>query len=692
MNDEIPIQQVLQNILETQGFERLDAYTDQQVWQTMSEEERNLLCHAFACAGEVELKAQKSDSSVASARKFFQFASSVSSSNAMVWYRRARAFMGQSQQGLLEEASLCFDKAVTIDPTFFEAWYAWANLLMFLGSLAGDVTYFEMAEEKFKAARKLIEKEPLENHSTFFWHYGLAWFTIAGASGEAYDYHMAIQFFKMARGTGLANNDFLNIFGNTYMSLFLLTNNQEMLFEAIELYLHSLDIDENCEDSPQEIAARYCNLGRCYEYLFDTYHEPSFFAQAQACFSSAVQSNSACSNSWSSWGNLLLLAAKLWQDVTFLEESVKKFTRATEFAHDNPLLLSRFAEGYSHLGSHEENLLYLQEAKELAKQALELAPDMPECWCASACVSYHLGRYFSDEAYLHEASKAAEQGLVICPLYGGLWYALGLSQFALGEMNDDAKRMEDSLSNFLKASSSDVGKIGSFWHDWGYAALSVAEMTQDLKLAQEAADKLEQAIIMQEIANPNWLVSYATALDLLGDLTDEEYFYDKAIEILTHVIQIDQENNAARYQLALSLNYLGELTSDLSSYEKAIECLRQILEDDPEDEQVWHDVGLAFIAMAELSKTAADQSLKKMYYDDALQNLLVAAQLGNEHVFYYIACLHSLKGDLSQAIQYFEKAFESKTLPPVEEVLEDDWLEALRSTTYFERFLKRLTK
>jgi hypothetical protein len=64
--------------------------------------------------------------------------------------------------------------------------------------------------------------------------------------------------------------------------------------------------------------------------------------------------------------------------------------------------------------------------------------------------------------------------------------------------------------------------------------------------------------------------------------------------------------------------------------------------------------------------------------------------LGNQFVYYHLACLCTFQGEYEEAVDFLEKAFESELLPPIEEILEDEWLEPLVSTPYFQQFLERL--
>jgi hypothetical protein len=70
--------------------------------------------------------------------------------------------------------------------------------------------------------------------------------------------------------------------------------------------------------------------------------------------------------------------------------------------------------------------------------------------------------------------------------------------------------------------------------------------------------------------------------------------------------------------------------------------------------------------------------------------MMQAAKLGNIHAFYHLACLYSLLGDYCKSIYFLKKAEVFEALPTTDELLEDDWLEKVRKTKYFEEFLSYL--
>lgn len=688
MTEDSPIAKTLNDILQTQSFERLGKFADHEVWNTLSQDERKLLATLFVMAGESELKAINAQDPVNAAKKSFNMASTLSPDDAMIWYRRAIAFSTHDAQSLLEESSLCLEKAVLLDDSYFDAWYAWGNVLMRRAVQVGEANLFGQAEEKFQKAELLLQNP--ERSAEFYWHFGLTYFMMGRQSGEAFDLHRAILCYRKAKDQNLLHYDFYNDYANALVELSLLINCQEMMFEAIELYLYSLDAEDSPNEKAREMAVRYCNLGACYQYLFEFHHEETFFKQAQECFLQATELQPQFGNAWAFWGYLLLYAAKLWQDAQYLEGCLDKLSRLSDFASDKPLLLARMAEAFAFYGSHEEDLKFLTDAEEIAETAVQQGAEVPYTWASLALVNLELGRYFGEEMYFQEAIDKAERGIALNLKIGMCWHVLAVAKFSLGESRNDLQLMEEACVAFNFASKTDVGRFGYMWNDWGIALLNLADSTHEKKHVQDAIEKFEQGILLHEHVNPSWLVNYGSALDFWGDVSDDESYYEKAVEVLNHAINLDPQNVQARYHLGLAYCHQGELNNDLHMLQKGIEQLQTVLHEDIEDDTAWNDLGTAFLHVAELTQDPIDIEVKQSLYELAEQHFLQALSLGSQHVYYNLACLYSLQENVPDAFHYLVKAYENHALPSLADLMEDRWLEHLRATGHFQQFLSRV--
>ncbi|MEN9654944.1 MAG: hypothetical protein RL235_1056, partial [Chlamydiota bacterium] len=64
--------------------------------------------------------------------------------------------------------------------------------------------------------------------------------------------------------------------------------------------------------------------------------------------------------------------------------------------------------------------------------------------------------------------------------------------------------------------------------------------------------------------------------------------------------------------------------------------------------------------------------------------------LGASGAYYQLACLYSILGRTDEAMSFIYKALDARALPPMEEFMDDEWLDNLRLTEPFNRFVQAL--
>ena len=99
------------------------------------------------------------------------------------------------------------------------------------------------------------------------------------------------------------------------------------------------------------------------------------------------------------------------------------------------------------------------------------------------------------------------------------------------------------------------------------------------------------------------------------------------------------------------------------------------------------DWALTLINLSQITSSTED---REQLWKEAEYKLIQSAKLGNTEVFYHLACLYSLMMHFEKSIYHLERAEQFDALPPLDEVLEDDWLENLRQTEVFRSFINHL--
>lgn len=347
------------------------------------------------------------------------------------------------------------------------------------------------------------------------------------------------------------------------------------------------------------------------------------------------------------------------------------------------------------LGANTENLELLHEAKRKISSGLEVLADNAYAWYVYGVCLCELGRYFSAEEYYVQAIEKFQQGLNLKSTHSLLLQGMASAYFSIGDMNGDAAAIETSVGFCKKVHDTGEKLFPQFLNDWGIALMKLGEMTNEQSHIEAAAEKFELAInnrldCSEEQVDIEWLYNYGCAMDFLGDFHEEAIYYEKAIEVLSHILKLDPEYTHARYNLALALFHLGELEDDIDSFHKAIELFQELVQNDPEDEIAWNDYGLTLLNLAVMTNDAVQSVKSQKYFEQAESRLQQAVALGNVHAFYNLACLYALSENLLAAIHYIERAESCEALPPVEDVMHDEWLESLRYEPAFRQLISRL--
>lgn len=686
MDKDIPISKKLQKILENESFEALGNFSNSQEWKDLQDDERILLGKLFIKKGELELK--NGDPAF---QNSFALAETAAPSNVTILYLKGKVFAAQTQNArCLASAIEAFELAISLQPHFFEAYLLWGETLIQCGMFHQNPQYFQKAQHKFQEAFAFLEHQPAEIESRFFWKWGLSWHLMGMTSEEPFDFHQAIQKYRQAQQLGQCNADFWQDFAEALVELSELVKQFDLCKEAVDYYHLAVSEDHENYD-------RWFRLASCHEKLYDINGHLQHFELALAAFDVAVRSEEPNFYLWVRWGKLYLNASKLQKNNEYAVASIEKFEKACELDPDHPVLLGLWGEAEMIYGMYVENLELLRSAEQKIMRSINQIPENPHIWALYGTCLTEIGRYFADESYYVKAVEKFQHGLSLDGQDPLLWYGLALAYLSLGEYWGDSQQVENAICCYQKVYDFGGQHFSQFWNDWGLSLMKLAELTNNKTYLEAAIQKFEHVVNVQNggLLHNNyeaeWLYNYGCALDFLGDFTENATYYEKAATLLTKALQIDPNYTHARYNLAATLSHLGEATSDLEILQNAVEHFNVILSLDPEDEMAWNDCGLALLNIAELVHESTRPDRSKVYYDETEQKFMHALALGCTHAFYNLACLHSLLQNYSMAMHYLERAEMAGTLPALDDMLHDEWLENLVETPSFRQFISQIS-
>lgn len=684
-NKSTEILKKFENILDTNDFTQLIPYTEPASWNQMSDDERELLALLFIKQGQQQLR--QGDSKVLES---FDRASKLAPHSPLIFFQQAIAFASEEHNiHCLVAASKALEKTLELDPSLVQAWYGWGNVLLNIGVFYDDPSYFYQTNEKFAEVERLSQAGSTPLPDEFYWHWGLCWYKIGKISGEAVDFITALEKLRLAVPTELSKGQFCNDFGNVLIEIAFLFDRNELFTEAVEYY------KAGANQFPDHYEG-WMNLACTYQRLHNIHQTEEYFHEADLCFEKAVSINPNDYNSWLHWGELFANAGKFDSDIERIYASFDKFERANLCDPNNPTALARWGEAQMLAASYSENFDLFREAEIKISTALEANPEAPALWYLYGTCLYELGRYFGDIEYFIRATEKFKHGLTLNDSQVLLHHGLALTYTAIGETTAQSSMYEDAIRHFTIINELNQKVPSSLWNDWGVALMKLGELVHDKKYIESAAEKFERAVTnasnssLADDVEIEWLYNYGCALDFLGDFHEEPSYYERAVQVLSQVLQIDPQYTHARYNLALALSHLGELNSDVDCFHKAIDLFEVLLQNDGEDEMAWNDWGVTLLNLAFLTSDVSDPESCQKIYEDAERKLLHAVALGNVQAFYNLACLYALSNNTSAAMHYLEKGEHCHALPPIENIMHDEWLENLRHLQSFRLFISRL--
>jgi tetratricopeptide (TPR) repeat protein len=681
-------------IMSSQAFDRLEEFCNPLVWTALSAAETNQLASLFVLRAEAEVA--RGDESAA-ADSFLLAAQLDPRGIAKTLYLRAMKAISETHfTGYASLACQVFEISLDKYPDCFDSWYLWAILLTHLGRFCADPQYFQQANERFQIAltfRPPIENQAIDNQQ-FYWQWGLCDASNGELYGEAQDFMKALQKYSKAAEEGVKSAIFFVDYGNAAQHLGLLVSRSDLLREAVQWYQKAIDQLPTSQHAWRQYAF-------AQKLLYDFESQNEDLISGHDAFKRAVEFDSTNYEIWHWWGKMLLTAGRINHDVDFVKQSVEKFEKAYELDNQVPQILIAWADALVLLGANYERLDFLRDAESKIIIALEAVPNRAEWWYVYGNCLMEMGRYFRDLDYYHRAAAQFNEGLTHDENAAFLWFGLGTANFAVGEQEEDVEMLEKAAICYEKVFEINQGKEHTclnVWNEWGMALMKIAELTDNTAAVEQAIQKFELAIHFQmseDDANqvdPDWLYNYGCALDLLGELTDDAQSYEKAVQVLTKVVLLDPKYGFARYNLALALSHLGEAASDVDCFQKSLELFHNIISNDSEDDVAWHEWGHALLHFAELLEEPIHSDYTQKLFEQAESKFQHAIALGNQHAYYSMASLYSLSGNYLFAMHFLEKAEASGTLPSLETLNRDRWLEGLRQQPPFRQFIEYIQK
>lgn len=607
--------------------------------------------------------------------------------NPFVWYRQGLAFLEygsiKSRSKALHLASKNFKIASNLDPEVFEFWWAWANVLLMLGNNSEEYSYFLEAKKKYKHAISISSNQSKDTMSELYWDYGTVLINISKHSGEAIDLKKAIELLLISYNLQDSHSSkFLYDLGDAYLKMGLLINETNMYLQAINYFKKAL------EKSTKNLDA-WVGLADSYTQLYINTLDEVYFKNANEYYEAAIELNPLDANILLDWAHLLGESGKINKDPKKLRASIEKCIRANRKNKNLSLVIGQWCESLSLLGAYTNRLDLILDAESKIVNATNDNPNESMLWHSYGMCMIAYGIYYNDIDYDYFAIEKFQNGLSLDRTDAELWYETANAHAKIGKIQEHSDMLERSIKFYQKAIDLKPA-CPMLLFDFAKALTHLGELTSNEKILKEAILRYESALALQKNAilkHPDWLFYFGVALDLLGDLTEKENYYKKAIEIFNSVLLVEPDYPKIHYRLSLCFSHLLETETKLEYLQRANTSFNLAIKQDPEDDEVWLEWGLMLISFANENLSFSE---KNDYFLNAEQKISKAGQLGNPHAYYHLACLYSLTNRFDESMKLLNKAKKLDVLPPVDEILEDEWLDNLRSQEMFTEFLYNL--
>lgn len=653
--------------------------------ENLTENEKEKLSEKYLQEGEI-LLAKKDTSAI----EYFNAAAQLSPLSSNVWLRQGNAFFSygklKNQEKALFLANKNYKMAASINETF-EIYWQWAKTLAFLGKKTEENHYFHTAKEKYQKALDLAKDQSKETLAVLHWEFANLWMTIAQNSEEAGDVRIAIQFYRMSFALQTKIEPlFWCDFGNAYLQMGLFINDNRLYFEAVDYFTKALRISKDCSEA-------FFSIAHAYTELYINTLDERCFKKAHEAFLEYLKLNPNDADAMLELAQLLGESGKNNKDKKKLKLSIEACINANRLDKKNTFIIGQWVESLSLYGACINSLELIQEAENKIADITEKNPKIADLWYSYGVCLSAFSIYYNDLDYDEIAIEKFQTGLTLDRSNSELWHALALTHAKIGNEFEDLDYLQKAAKFYLRAIDLKPS-CPSLTSDYGKLLLKIGEINSDQKVLEEALFYLESTLNNQNDAimqHPDWLFSYGRVLDLLGDcLDDENSSYKKALKAFHNVLLIDPDYPRIHYHIGICYSHLGEITLDPQFLKQAIGCFKLALKQNEEDDLVYLEWGLTLISLAE-QMSELNQAQKECFLE-AEQKILKSGQLGNLHAYYHLACLYSLLNKLEESMHFLEKAHQMEILPTIDEVLQDDWLDNVRSTKAFQDFIAKIEK
>lgn len=691
----------LLDIQQKESWSELDQYTQSENWACLVLEEKLLLAQLFLKKGALELSPLKRYP------ESFRIAERLFPVSPELFFQEAQLFLADRRSFYhLVWAEKALARTTQLAPHFLQGWVLRIQVLLdlILEGKSDPWKKLQLAEKCFHHIQTLLPHTHQEAKLLSSQLAANISFYKAKLSGEPKDWQNTLEYHKQLEALGYRSTVFFFQYAEIYAHLGRLVKDTRFNKLALTYYDHSLAIPP-----PHSLALLHkaLLLADWGESVLSTEILRASWMLFHQLFQEAPRKGYNRTDEallWLRWGEIEIALAKQTGEFNHLASGLEKLEKAYQLNPHYPKIVGTYAEAQLNWGANQGCLFSLNQARQKAEQLLRLQPTSPDPHYLLGCCLLEQGRYFDDTSYYQQAISQFQSGLSIQPHHAILWYVLGTAHFSLGEQNEDIRLLEKAVRHFAKAQECKIEDFPEFWADWGTALLKLAEYRQEFSLAEMAIHRFLRSIGLHpsgEILNQleekkisqtdsftlHNLSQIGGCFDLISRLRDDPIALEQAIDLWERVVELAPDSMETRYQLACSLTDVGCEQEDKNAFTRAHTHFQELLARYPENDLFHFDYALSLIGFVQCMFPSDSIAL----YSEMEYHLQAAARLGNQEAYYHMGCLFAFLGKEDRALFSLERAFAAKALPPIEQILEEEWLSPLYSIPSFLQWIKKIS-
>lgn len=509
-------------------------------------------------------------------------------------------------------------KLLEISTDYFETnapcYHLWGNILVSLGAITSDESFFEQGIRKYDAAIQIADDQDLKKE--IVWDVAEAYILLGKKSKESSDFKKALNAYEKASFLGANLPHFWLDFGEALFLYGISLNQSEFIKKAIVFFkkviADTTPIEDQLRASPEKAYERAWFLYAHAHYgLLELYWTKEAFENAEKAFQQALLNIPHETTLWLSWGKMALEYGYVKKDLDLIDRALEKLTAHKLEDSDGMAHALLLARGIIILGIFLDDLRLLKEGQ---KRVMQLGSGIDVDF-VQAMAFFALGVHFNDQDHYLKAFEKWEKVKKSDPKNVIVQYMLYETQMALYELTKDQHWLLKSLKSCSYICKSRPEST-LFHIDLGICYLKWSQSDQKHPLALELALESFKKIKEDDLRA---LFHHGLTLDALGfDLQDTDLLEEAILKFEKVFNKLPSSLNV-HHQLGLTYYHLGFLSRKRQQLETAISFFEVVIKQDREDDIAFCNLGKAKLKLYEVTGEDEEREMAYQAFREALR-------------------------------------------------------------------------